>query len=204
MNSIMPNQGMEMEMGKGDTSEGKSKQHRGKFTEDLLENERILKALNLEPGQTILDAGCGNGYMSKLFAKGVTQAGKVYALDSDSYFINVLKNETQGTNIETVVGDITKPTRLKESSIDLIFISTVIHSFSKTQMQGFLQEAKHLLKPDAMLAIVEIEKKETPFGPPLEFRYSPEELKKIVSLVPVDTVQAGEHFYMQIFRNQAI
>jgi uncharacterized GH25 family protein len=60
---------------------------------------------------------------------------------------------------------------------------------------------KRLLKPNAYLAIVEVEKKETPFGPPLNSRYSPEDLKKIVPLVPVNTVQVGEHFYMQIFQD---
>ena len=187
-------------MGTTGTSKTKERQHRRKFTEGLLDNERILKGLDIQAGQTILDAGCGNGYMSKLFSKKVTQSGKVYALDSDTYFIQVLKRETQGTNIETVAGDITRPTQLKPSSIDLIYLSTVIHAFSKSQVHGLLREVKRLLKPDGTLAIVEIVKKETPFGPPLQSRYSPEELKKIVSLVPVDTVQAGEHFYMQIFR----
>ena len=179
-----------------------SHKHRGKFTEGLLDNEVILKALNIKAGQTILDAGCGNGYMSKMFSDEVSQSGKVYALDPDKYFIEVLKNETQGTNIEAIEGDITRPTKLKQSSVDLIYISTVIHGFSQQQMQGFLREVKRLLKPDALLAIVEIEKKETPFGPPVKLRYSPEELKKIVPMVPVNTVQVGEHFYMQIFKNR--
>jgi ubiquinone/menaquinone biosynthesis C-methylase UbiE len=189
-------------MERGDTSENKRQKHRGKFTEGLLDNEPILKALNIKAGQTILDAGCGNGYMSKVFSNEVTRSGKVYALDPDKYFIKVLKNETQGTNIETIEGDITRTTQLNESSVDLIYISTVIHAFSKKQMKGFLREAKRLLKPDALLAIVEIEKKETPFGPPLELRYSPEELREIVPLVPVNTAKAGEHFYMQIFQNK--
>lgn len=192
----------EIEMGLGDTSGGKMHQHRGKFTEGLINNELILKALNIKPGQTILDAGCGNGYMSKVFSTEVTQSGKVYALDPDKYFIKTLKNETQGTNIETIEGDITRKNKLNESCVDVIYLSTVIHSFSQQQMQGFLQEAKRLLKTDALLAIVEIEKKETPFGPPLELRYSPEELKEIVPMVPVNTVQVGEHFYMQIFQNR--
>lgn len=189
-------------MEKGDTSDGKNHKHRGKFTEGLLYNALILKALNIKPGQTILDAGCGNGYMSKLFSEKVSRSGKVYALDPDKYFIEVLKNETQGTNIEAKTGDISRRTQLSEKSVDLIYISTVIHAFSQEQMQGFLHEVQRLLKPDALLAIVEIEKKETPFGPPLKLRYSPEELKKIVPLTPVDTVQAAEHFYMQIFRNK--
>jgi ubiquinone/menaquinone biosynthesis C-methylase UbiE len=190
-----------IKMGGRDTSEGNhNSQHRGKFTEGLLSSEQTLKALNIRAGQIIVDAGCGNGYMSALFSKRVGPSGKVYALDSDTYFIKVLRSETKGTNIETIEGDITKPTLLKESSVDLIYISAVIHAFSKNQMQGFLQEVKRLLKPDAMLAIVEIEKKKTPFGPPLELRYSPEELRETIPLVPVNTVRAGEHFYMQIFR----
>jgi hypothetical protein len=53
-----------------------------------------------------------------------------------------------------------------------------------------------------VLAIVEIDKKETPFGPPLKIRFSPEELKEMVPLTPLKTIQVGEHFYMQLFQNQ--
>ena len=189
-------------MQRDDTSERKGHQHKGKSTENHLNSEMVLKALNIEAGQTILDAGCGNGYMSKLFSDEISQSGKVYALDPDKHAIETLKHETQGTNIEAIEADITSPTKLKQSSVDLIYTSAVIHGFSKEQLQGFLQEAKRLLKTDAALAIVEIEKKKTPFGPPMELRYSPEELKEIVPLAPLDTVKAGEHFYMQIFRNK--
>jgi len=68
-------------------------------------------------------------------------------------------------------------------------------------MQGFIREVGRLLKPDSTLAIVETEKKETLFGPPLESRYSPEELKQIVPMIPGNTVRVGEHFYLQIFLN---
>jgi len=192
----------EIEMEKVDTSDRKSHRHRRRFTEGLLNNEVILKGLNIKAGQTILDAGCGNGYMSKLFSNEVSQSGKVYALDPDKHFIEILKNETQKTNIKAVEADVTRPTKLKQSSVDLIYISTVIHGFSKTQLQGFLREADRLLKPYGTLAIVEIEKKETPFGPPMELRFSPTELKEIVPLAPVNTIQAGEHFYMQIFHKK--
>jgi len=177
--------------------------HRGKSTEDRLDKAPILKALNIKPGQTVFDAGCGNGYMSKVFSNEVTQSGKVFALDPDKYVIDVLGKETQGTNIETVKGDITKPTPLESSSVDLIYVSAVVHGFSKAQMQNFLQEVKRLLKPNAILAIVEIEKKETPFGPPLKIRFSPDELKDIIPLAPMNTIPVGEHFYMQIFENKA-
>ncbi len=182
-------------------TEPQTHKHGGKFTEGLLDHKVILKALDIKPGQTILDAGCGNGYMSRIFADAVSNAGKVYALDPDKYFIEALKNETKGTNIEAIEGDITISTGIRQSSVDLLYISTVLHGFSQQQIKGFLRETDRLLKPEALLAIVEIVKKETPFGPPLKLRYSPDELKRTVPMSPVDTVQVGEYFYMQVFQN---
>lgn len=190
------------ETSKSKTSEKERHHHGRKSTESLLNKELILKAVNIQVGQTILDAGCGNGYMSKIFSKEATESGKVYALDLNTEFIKVLKQETQGSNIETIEGDITKPTRINQSSVDLIYLSGVIHRFSKQQIKGFLKEAKRLLKPDAVLAIVEIKKKETPFGPPLNMRLSPEDLRDIIPLAPLNTIQVGAHFYLQIFKNE--
>ena len=190
------------ETSKSETSEKERHYHGKKSTESFLNKELILKAINIQIGQTILDAGCGNGYMSKVFSKKVTESGKVYALDPNTEFIEVLRKDTQGTNIEAMEGDITKPTQINQSSIDLIYLSAVIHRFSKQQMQGFLGEVERLLKPNSVLAIVEIEKKETPFGPPLNMRLSPKDLKDKVPLSPLNTIQVGEHFYIQIFKNK--
>jgi ubiquinone/menaquinone biosynthesis C-methylase UbiE len=59
-----------------------------KFSEGLLDDEIILKNLKITLGQTILDAGCGNGYMAKKFSVLVGNAGKIYALDPDKESIN--------------------------------------------------------------------------------------------------------------------
>ena len=141
--------------------------------------------------------------MSKIFSKKVGQSGKVYALDPDPESIEILRKETQGTNIEALEGDITKPTPLHQASVDLLYISTVIHGFSIQNMKDLIKEIKRILKKNAVLAIVEIEKKETSFGPPLAIRFSPEELKDLIPFAPLNTIQVGEHFYMQTFKNQA-
>jgi len=186
----------------GTTSEEHKHHHKGKSSERFLNKELIFQTLDIQPGQTILDAGCGNGYMSKIFSEKVTPSGKVYALDPDTESIEVLKKETQGSNIEALVGDITKPSQITPSSVDLVYLSAVIHGFSKEEMKDLLAEARRLLKPNAILAFVEIDKKETPFGPPLNIRFSPEELQELVPLAPLHTVRVGEHFYMQIFQNK--
>lgn len=172
-----------------------------KFSEGLLDIETILENLKICAGQTILDAGCGNGYMAKRFSKLVGNTGRVYALDPDRESIASLEKETGKTNIEAFVGDITTSTGLKRSSIDLVYLSTVFHIFSDAQVDGFVREIKRILKPNALLAIVNIKKEDTPFGPPKEMRSSPEELRQKLPFTPKKLIEAGEHFYMQLFEN---
>jgi ubiquinone/menaquinone biosynthesis C-methylase UbiE len=173
----------------------------GKFSEGLLNDETILANLNICAGQTILDAGCGNGYMAKKFSELVGNTGKIYALDPDRGSIANLKKEVEKTNIEAFVGDITKPTGLKTSSIDLVYLSTVFHIFSDAQIDGFVTEIKRILKPNARLVIVNIKKEDTPFGPPVEMRSSPEELRQKLPFTPKILIDVGDHFYMQVFEN---
>jgi ubiquinone/menaquinone biosynthesis C-methylase UbiE len=173
--------------------------HQGNTTENLLNKKAILRALDIRSGQRIMDVGCGNGYMTKEFSKLVGPLGQVVALDSAREAIETLKAETGGTNIEPIEADITKTTPLREESVELIYLATVFHIFSKEQIVGFQKEVLRLLKPKGKLAIIEIHKETTPFGPPLEMRFSPEELKEILQLTPTSLHAVGRYFYMQLF-----
>jgi len=177
--------------------------HRGKSSESLLDKAAIFPVLAIEFGQTVLDAGCGNGYMSKEFSHRVGDSGRVYALDLVETGIALLREETKGTNIVALVGDITTTTKLPASAFDLIFLSTVFHIFSPEQIKGFEMEVKRLLAPSGKLAIVEIVKRATPFGPPLNMRISPEDLTQALRLAPLNAVEVGEYFYMQLFEDRS-
>jgi len=174
-------------------------EHRGKSSESVVDKNAILAHLMIMPGEAVLDAGCGNGYMTKQFAQLTGITGTVFALDPDPLAIEHLKAETNDGVIEPFIGDITKKTKLATASIDVIYVSTVIHGFSQPQMEGFRKEVKRLLKPNGRLAIVEIKKEDTPFGPPIDIRYSAEDLKQTIGLTPKSTIDVGQYFYMQLF-----
>ncbi|MEJ2188484.1 MAG: class I SAM-dependent methyltransferase [Acidobacteriota bacterium] len=185
-------------------SETGGHEHRGRSSEDNVEKAAVLDALRIRPGQTILDAGCGNGYMSKAFASALGDTGKVVALDPDEGAIATLRAETAGTTIEAVVGDISKDTGLPNSSVDLIYLSNVFHGFTPEELTGFLAEVDRLLRPHGTLAVVEFIKKETPIGPPLDIRLSPEDLRRKIPLTPRNTVKVGEFHYLQLFSENSL
>jgi len=176
--------------------------HRGKSSESLIDTRQILAGLSVNPGQIVLDAGCGNGYMAKALAQQTGSTGKVYAIDLDGQAMHALAAETAGLNIEVITGDITRKTKLAAGAFDLIYMSNVMHGFSMIQAEGFRREANRLLKPGGRLAIVEIRKEETPFGPPYEIRFSPEALHKATGLRPYRLIDLGGYFYMYIFKTR--
>lgn len=177
-------------------------EHKGKSSEELVDKNVILDALSIVPGQVILDAGCGDGYMAKAFSAAMNNTGVVYALDPDEEAITLLAHETKGTNIRAIVGKITTNTLLEDASVDLVYLSTVFHGFSPDRIEDFRAEVTRILKPNGRLAIVEIDKHSTPFGPPMESRFSPEELQRVIRLAPSSLTRVGEYFYMQVFENR--
>lgn len=176
-------------------------EHRGRTSEKILDKTAVISSLNIVSGESVLDAGCGNGYMAKQFARLAAPHGVVYALDPDSDAIDKLKHETNGTIIKPFVADITQNTQLPPDALDLIYVGMVLHGFSCADMDGFAKEVTRLLKPGGRLAVVEIKKEKTPFGPPLEIRYSPEELRQRIPLMPMNLKDAGQYLYLQMFGN---
>lgn len=170
-----------------------------KFSEGLLDTKKIIDTLEIHPGQTVLDAGCGNGYMAKIFSELVGESGKVYALDCDSHLINTLKTEVEGSNIEALTGDICKKNILEDNSTDLVYLSTVFHIFSGSQIVWFEQEVNRILRPHGKLAILNIIKEETSFGPPVSMRSSPGELREKLAFIPEKLISVSDYFYMQLF-----
>lgn len=173
--------------------------HKGKTTEGRIDQAAVLAALAVTPGQTVLDAGCGSGYMARAFAPLVGVQGRVIALDPDREAIDTLTESNKGTIIEPHVGDITRDTGLPEHSVDVIYLSMVAHGFSPEQMRSFGAEAARLLKPQGRLAIVEIKKTDTPFGPPMDIRLDAADLAGMLKLTPGRYTDLGPYFYLQIF-----
>ena len=174
--------------------------HTTRFTEGMLDERLIMKTLDVRPGQTVVDAGCGNGYMSMLFRKEVGPDGMVYALDVNPQFIKEVQAEVETENISPMVADISQSTPLPDGCADVIYIATVLHSIGRDKVAGFAKEVQRLLSPNGLLGVVEIAKHDTKFGPPLKQRYSPEELREALPFEPVHMTHVAEHFYLQVFK----
>lgn len=153
----------------------------------------VFKELALEPGDYLLDLGCGPGDYSLRAAREVGPRGVIWALDKWQYLIDGLIEKAfsrELENINAMAADITDTLPIKDHSVDLCLMSTVLHCFRLLAVEKTLfQEVRRSLKPTGRLAVIECKKEEQPFGPPLHLRISHQELE--ASLTPMGFMKSG-------------
>ncbi len=144
--------------------------------QEELQPERLLRDLGLEPGDVMADIGCGPGFFTLPAARIVGAEGRVFAADIQGEMLSTVKSRAAEEHLSNVRVVKTSDTEipLPPESCDFVLLAFVLNEVP--QRAHFLHRSARLLKRDGRLAILEWEKKETPYGPPLEDRITPDEL----------------------------
>ncbi len=115
---------------------------------------KILQAIGVEEGQTVLDVGCGPGYFTIPAAKLVGEKGNVIALDNHPLAVRGVEKKAKKAglqNIKLLLADAAK-TGLPEASVDLAFLFGFVHAINSEFLDA-LTELKPILKRDGKLVI---------------------------------------------------
>lgn len=167
--------------------------------------ELVFEKLMLKSGDVFLDLGCGAGDYSLYAAKIVGTTGRVYAIDLWEKYLDGLKKAASVQNLKNIytnVCDIRAGLDIVNGSVDVCFISTVLHMFGLAEIgEKLFIEIRRVLKPGGCLSIIECKKEQMPFGPPLNMRISEEELEKVLGkygFLKTDYIDLGAN-YMVMF-----
>ncbi len=156
----------------------------GKSSFELIDAAVLLAALELKPGSTFLDLGCGAGNYTFPVAEAIGAGGVIYALDLWEEGIAAVKQraaEECRNNIKTLFAEAGK-IPLPAASVDTCLMATVLHDLVEAGTAvGALTETARVLRPGGTLAIVEFDKVAGPPGPPVAIRLAPEEVARLVS-----------------------
>jgi len=120
---------------------------------DFLVNlDNVIKEIELQPGDIVLDYGCGIGSFSIPTAKTVGEKGKVYVLDIHPFALKRTKKKAQKnklTNIEFIQSDC--DTGLNDESVDIVLLYDVLKGLLTPQKQ--LEEFYRILRPEGILCV---------------------------------------------------
>lgn len=173
---------------------------------ELIDARALLERLGIAEKMMVADLGCGRrGYFSLQAAKLIGPNGLVNSVDvvkSALENVNSMANLFGISNIKTIWADleIPKATKIPDKSIDLVMINNVL--FQTKKHDSIIREAVRILKKNGKLLITEWKKTQSPFGPPVENRISPEQIKTNApkcGLTLEKEIEAGPYHYALIF-----
>ncbi|MBI1353627.1 MAG: methyltransferase domain-containing protein [Acidobacteria bacterium] len=116
---------------------------------------KLLEALDLRPGQTVADIGCGNGFYSLQIAQRVGPTGKVYAVDIQPEMLELLQQRAAEAGVTNIVPVLSTPAdpKLPEGAVDLILLVDVYHELAYPEQM--LAGMRRGLSPDGRIALAE-------------------------------------------------
>lgn len=111
-----------------------------------LEEDRVIKLLNINKGDFILDVGCGTGRYSKLLAK---KGANVIGVDFSRNMLKIAKRKVRKAEFKQ--SDITKRFPFKDKTFDKIICSLVLSHIKN--INPVLKEMKRVLKDEGFIIL---------------------------------------------------
>jgi len=164
-----------------------------------------MDALQLKPGDRVLDVGPGPGFVSFLLAGRVGPSGLVYAVDPSAEalaYLERLQKERHISNIKTFVDDAAK-LDLPGFQVDAALIAMVLHHTDDPP--GIMRNVARLLRPKGLAVIAEFHPDgPCEHGPPREHRLTPHQIQQWCDAAGLSTLsqrrQTPEHYMMLVQR----
>jgi ubiquinone/menaquinone biosynthesis C-methylase UbiE len=160
--------------------------------------EEILSIAKLRSDWIAADLGCGSGYFTTILAR---QVKKVYAIDVQKEMLDYLAEKIKRLKIGNVelIHSEANVIPLEDQSVDFLISVNTLHEFD--DRDKMIREMNRVIKPHGKLLIVDFDKKETGFGPPVSIRISKAQAVKLFSKsrwIPV-TQKDLEYHYLLVF-----
>jgi len=162
------------------------------FQEDRFK-QQLVKQANIQPGQQVLDLGCGTGTLT-ILVKQAYPAADVMGLDGD---LNVLalartKAEKAGVPLALHAG-MAFQLPYANHTFDRVLTSLVLHHLITENKQLALYEVARVLKPGGVFYVLDFGKPHNPLAYliSLVLRHFEEVADNIQGLLPVMFEQAG-------------
>ncbi|HZY65208.1 MAG TPA: methyltransferase domain-containing protein [Rubrobacteraceae bacterium] len=125
-------------------------------TEHFVGADLLVERLDLAPGMSVLDAGCGPGRLTIPLARAVGEEGRVVALDSQRAMLDRLEGRLDALNLSNV-----RPVEagLGEGALERNYFDRAVLAMVLGEVRdraSALREIRAALKPGGILSITEV------------------------------------------------
>jgi len=126
--------------------------------------QALIATARVQPGQRVLDVGCGTGYFARLLAQAVGRDGLVVGVDPSTTMISYASRKTRhASNCRFQVGT-AEALEFPAEHFDVVVSSLVMHHLPEDLRVAALREMWRVLRPGGRLLVAEAQTPRHGFG----------------------------------------
>ncbi|MCW5554436.1 MAG: methyltransferase domain-containing protein [Verrucomicrobiae bacterium] len=121
--------------------------------------QRTLALAELQPGDAVLDVGCGTGTLLIQAAKRVGSSGSAHGVDRSVEMLAHARHKAaaQGVTASFVEGS-ADHLAFPDASFDVVFCTLMLHHLSASMQMATVTEMRRVLRPGGRLIIVDMQR----------------------------------------------
>src|SRR5215813_5369903 len=149
--------------------------------------EKMLRLAHLEPGESVLDLGCGTGSLAIVAKRHVGPTGTVYGVDASPEMIARAEKKVRKTGVGVVFKQaFAQSLPFTDSQFDVALTTMMLHHLPQKARQELAVEIRRVLKPGGRVLAIDFRgtaRKRKSFLDHFHRRHGHVELKDISGLL---------------------
>lgn len=120
--------------------------------------ERVVAIAELQPGESVLDIGCGTGSQAIAAKRAVGSSGSVTGLDASTEMVQRARSKSRKarTDVSFVQGA-AEQLPFADDHFDVVLSTVMLHHLPRKVRKECLREIWRVVKPDGRVVIVDFE-----------------------------------------------
>jgi ubiquinone/menaquinone biosynthesis C-methylase UbiE len=131
---------------------------------DVIYKRQLIVQANIQPGQRVMDLGCGTGTLAIMVKQAQPQA-EVCGLDADPEMLGVARAKATQEGVAVAFDEgMTFALPYADASMDRVLSSIMIHHLKTPDKERTAREIYRVLKPGGQLHIIDFGKPSSLYG----------------------------------------